>query len=572
MKVSFRYTVMSAMSKKCKLRDYFDYWEVTDLESAIKENRDLETSSASINISGYDKKKTITFLELIKECGASQKTIFAVNLWLNNLSNPNDAVITSLQNFQKLCDNVVSKSSLRWIWNLNPDGCLVPYYVKEIKYRSGNREEAACVCISCEAQNMSTDRWSSDNKLTIQTETKYIYFHRSNIGDLTENELLESYFDNDDNDDDEEIKTKKKPIKKEGFTLSKILSDKGVFLTSDEIYNDYKRQILDFQSVIKKIGKVYCSDSVAYTVNDGNNGYSSWKNINIDDKISKLVVDDIKSIVFDSSKPLHPYVLTYNLNNYCYCIVHVDKITEYQYDDKIVDKLILSHGKKKLLKAIISNQNNFSDVVAGKSGGIVILASGKAGLGKTLTAEAYSELMKKPLYCIQSSQLGVEVVEIEKRLSKILYRAEKWNAVLLIDEADTYVQQRGENIVQNCIVGIFLRLLEYFNGVLFLTTNRHEIIDDAIMSRVTAHIKYEYPDKEESTLLWKVLCNNFGIEISDIQIDKIFQHYETFSGRDIRNFLKMFTKTSDAKTITLDCIKELEDFLPFIKTRNFLPI
>jgi AAA+ superfamily predicted ATPase len=148
-----------------------------------------------------------------------------------------------------------------------------------------------------------------------------------------------------------------------------------------------------------------------------------------------------------------------------------------------------------------------------------------------------------------------------------LYRAEKWGAVLLIDEADTYISQRGDNIVQNCIVGIFLRLLEYFNGVLFLTTNRFDIIDDAIMSRVTAHIKYEYPNQEETLLIWKVLTKNFGLKIQESSIAEIYHKYETFSGRDIRNFLKMYIKTSSKKEITYQSVKELQDFLPFIKNR-----
>lgn len=51
--------------------------------------------------------------------------------------------------------------------------------------------------------------------------------------------------------------------------------------------------------------------------------------------------------------------------------------------------------------------------------------------------------------------------------------AHGWGAVLLLDEADVYLERRSINdLMRNSLVSIFLRLLEYFQGILFLTTNR----------------------------------------------------------------------------------------------------
>ena len=572
MQISVRFSEMAKMQKdKVNLSNYFAYWDVRDLETAIKDKDDLSQRVGNIDLSTYNKKKTSELLEVLQKYDVGQKTMTSVSLWLSNLSNPNDAVITSLQSFQKLLDNVISKSSMKWIWKQNPDGCLVPYYVNEVKYRARTRDEDAYVVISCESTIIKHDRYGGDD-ISIGSDSRSEYFYRWDIlDDEVEEGLRDNYFDEDDDEnEDGDEKPKKRKIKKGGKTLSAILSEKGIYLSTDEIYANYKRQILLYQSLKKNVGKVYCSDSKAYTIFEGKYNYSGWKSVNLDEKISKLVIDTLKDSSIDSQKPLHPYVLTYNLSNYCYCVVHVDKLTEYKYDKEIISKLIISQSKKDLLSAIIANDNDFEDIVAGKSGGIIILASGKAGLGKTLTAEAYSEVMEKPLYCIQSSQLGVNIEDIEKRLNKILYRAEKWGAVLLIDEADTYIQERGSQIEQNCIVGVFLRLLEYFNGVLFLTTNRYETIDDAIMSRVTAHIKYDYPNKEESRLIWEVLCKNFGLKIDSKEFEGIYQKYETFSGRDIRNFLKIFSKTSNSKNITADSVKNLQDYLPFIKEKDYI--
>ncbi|RIB03903.1 hypothetical protein C2G38_1989191, partial [Gigaspora rosea] len=62
--------------------------------------------------------------------------------------------------------------------------------------------------------------------------------------------------------------------------------------------------------------------------------------------------------------------------------------------------------------------------------------------------------------------------ELEDKLSEILEIASIWNAVILIYKVDIFLEQRSKNDVnRNALVGIFLRLLKYHQGILFLTTN-----------------------------------------------------------------------------------------------------
>ena len=64
--------------------------------------------------------------------------------------------------------------------------------------------------------------------------------------------------------------------------------------------------------------------------------------------------------------------------------------------------------------------------------------------------------------------------------------AEQWKAILLLDEADIFLERRATRDIQrNGIVSIFLRRMEYFRGLVFLTTNRVGHIDDAFISRGT---------------------------------------------------------------------------------------
>ncbi len=101
---------------------------------------------------------------------------------------------------------------------------------------------------------------------------------------------------------------------------------------------------------------------------------------------------------------------------------------------------------------------------------------GPPGTGKTLTAEGISELLKCPLYMASAGELGTDSRFLETELQKILDICHAWGAILLLDEADVFLEKRNmHDIHRNALVSIFLRQLEYFQGILFLTTNRVEV-------------------------------------------------------------------------------------------------
>lgn len=135
--------------------------------------------------------------------------------------------------------------------------------------------------------------------------------------------------------------------------------------------------------------------------------------------------------------------------------------------------------------------------------------------------------------------MGTTPEKVEEQLKEVLQRSERWGAILLIDESDVYIHERGDNIEQNAIVGVFLRVLEYYRGVLFMTTNRGTLVDDAIISRLTARFIYQNPDYMSQMKLWKVLAGQNGIKLVDGDIKLIVDKYPKLSGRDIKNLLKL---------------------------------
>jgi SpoVK/Ycf46/Vps4 family AAA+-type ATPase len=250
--------------------------------------------------------------------------------------------------------------------------------------------------------------------------------------------------------------------------------------------------------------------------------------------------------------PLHCYVYLFHLEWHQNIWVHVQHMTEYRYQPELRDKLVLPPHHRDLIDILTSNMNVFvQDFVPGKSGGTTILCQGAPGLGKTLTAEIYSEVVGKPLYRVHSGQLGTTSASVGATLTTILRRAMRWEAIILLDEADVYIRRRDNDLEHNAIVAEFLRTLEYFNGLLFMTTNRIGDVDDAILSRCIATIHYDTPPKADAIRLWKLLAQQFGADLTDDLVDALTIAYPTASGRDIKELLKLATRYCKAKEIAL---------------------
>ena len=131
--------------------------------------------------------------------------------------------------------------------------------------------------------------------------------------------------------------------------------------------------------------------------------------------------------------------------------------------------------------------------------------SGPPGVGKTLTAELLAEHLQRPLMQVSAGELGTVAEAVERRLPHIFERAARWKAVLLLDEADVLLEQRSaQDVHRNALVCVFLRTLEYYQGMMFLTTNRVRQIDEAIASRIHFNLKYGKLGLEQRTNIWRI--------------------------------------------------------------------
>jgi hypothetical protein len=235
-----------------------------------------------------------------------------------------------------------------------------------------------------------------------------------------------------------------------------------------------------------------------------------------------------------------PYVRGYALKNKKWFILFVDQIIPIKFSDNAFQSLVMPDEKKDLILAFVESQvkhkNEFDDIIEGKGRGMIMLLSGPPGVGKTLTAESVAENMRVPLYMMSAGDLGLDPAGIEESLNTILDMVAKWDAVLLLDEADVFLEARStSDLERNKLVSIFLRVLEYYEGILFLTTNRISNIDDAFHSRI--HISMQYPPLTAANRrhIWNTFMSKTS-GLSDGQLDALAQ--VGLNGRQIKNVLK----------------------------------
>jgi len=156
---------------------------------------------------------------------------------------------------------------------------------------------------------------------------------------------------------------------------------------------------------------------------------------------------------------------------------------------------------------------------------------GPPGTGKTLTATLLGKEFERPVYRIDLSQVVSKYIgETEKNLEKIFTQAEHKNWILLFDEADALFSKRtstktSNDRYANQEVSYLLQRVESFDGLVILTSNFKNNIDDAFLRRFNSVVKFSKPNAEERQKLWQNSKPD-KVEIEEQLIKQLANHYE----------------------------------------------
>lgn len=176
-----------------------------------------------------------------------------------------------------------------------------------------------------------------------------------------------------------------------------------------------------------------------------------------------------------------------------------------------------------------------------------------------------------------AGDLGTTASELEKSLGGVLDLCSTWDALVLIDEADIFLEARSSTEIQrNALVCVMLRLLEYYSGCLFLSSNRDaKSIDAAIASRITVMLNYPCVDLAGRSNVWKNLielvppipldncgeplveiANNpqrlskYRVHFTDTDYDDLASQY-SLNGRQIKNSIVLARALARERGVSL---------------------
>lgn len=169
------------------------------------------------------------------------------------------------------------------------------------------------------------------------------------------------------------------------------------------------------------------------------------------------------------------------------------------------------------------------------------LFAGPPGTGKTMAVHVLSAMLELPLYRIDLSQIVDKYIgETEKRLEEVFSVAEKSNAILFFDEADSIFGKRSEvndskDRYANTEVSYILQRMEEYDGIVILATNYRKNIDEAFLRRIRYMVEFPFPPEEMRRQIWE---SGFAdkVPLEDINFEYLARQFE-FSGGSIKNII-----------------------------------
>ncbi len=196
---------------------------------------------------------------------------------------------------------------------------------------------------------------------------------------------------------------------------------------------------------------------------------------------------------------------------------------------------------------------------------------GPSGTGKTLAAHCIADYLHKNIIIASYAQIeSMYHGEGPKNVEALFLAAQRDDAILFIDEADSLLSRRLTNVTQgseqaiNSMRSQLLICLEKFKGIVIFATNLAENYDKAFETRIRS-IHFDMPDESCRKRIWEChIPTKFplGEGLTRESVATELAKQDDFCGRDIRNAVK---SVGEDLILTKKSFAVVDDFLDGIK-------
>jgi hypothetical protein len=95
--------------------------------------------------------------------------------------------------------------------------------------------------------------------------------------------------------------------------------------------------------------------------------------------------------------------------------------------------------------------------------------TGLTSLGSNSPRECLAAKYGAPLYRVTAAMLGMDPKKLDEELGIVIRRASDWRAILLIEDADIFIQNRNNNLHRSGLISVFASHLDASDALIFMT-------------------------------------------------------------------------------------------------------
>ncbi|KAK1970134.1 P-loop containing nucleoside triphosphate hydrolase protein [Colletotrichum sublineola] len=273
-------------------------------------------------------------------------------------------------------------------------------------------------------------------------------------------------------------------------------------------------------------------------------------------------------------------MMGYDLQQNKWRDVDIDLVQNVSWNKQTFDYLAIDEEGKDLLCALATDSiesKQSADSVQDESSRLTIILHGGPGTGKTHTAESIAEKVQKPLIRVECNDIGNEPQEVQRHLDSAFYLGKAWRCVILLDEADAFLEQRtAADPGRNTLVSVFVRMLTHHTGIVIITTSQVGSFDEAFTSCIQLPFHYKTLSISQRRRIWANLLRRLDlpeqnnnetqpatgqnkrkfVEMKGIDLDNIERHLpelaeEEMNGHQIRNAITTAVRLARNKDETM---------------------